>query len=141
MKLTFKFETGNVNWIDVAELFRLAPLGVRDPEKLRRACENSFLVCFAYVDDKLIGMGRAISDGEYQAAVYDLVILPEYQSKGVGKQVMGEIYKRLPVKTIILYSVPGKELFYEKLGYCKMLTAMVRRNEGHDEFRSSGYIK
>jgi hypothetical protein len=77
MKLIFKFEPGNINWYDAAELLRLATLGIRDPEKLRRACESSFLVCFAYVKDKLIGMGSVISDGEYQAVVYDLVVLPD----------------------------------------------------------------
>jgi len=141
MNLTFKYELNGVNWSEVAELFRIAPLGVRDPDKLRRSCEKSFLVCFAYIEDKLVGMGRAISDGEYQAAVYDLVILPEYQSKGIGRQIMEAIHWRLPVKTIILYAVPGKESFYRKLGYCKMLTAMARRNEDIDGFRSAGYIE
>ena len=54
---------------------------------------------------------------------------------------MEELHRRLPVKTIILYAVPGKESFYGKLGYCKMLTAMARRNEDIDDFRSAGYIE
>jgi len=54
---------------------------------------------------------------------------------------MEELQRRLPVKTTILYAVPGKESFYGKLGYCKMLTAMARRNEDTDDFRSAGYIE
>ncbi|MDY6791694.1 MAG: GNAT family N-acetyltransferase [Thermodesulfobacteriota bacterium] len=141
MKISFKYEPSKVNWSEAAELFSKAPLGVRDPDKLRRSCEKSFLVCFAYVEDKLVGMGRAISDGEYQAAIYDLVILPEYQGRGIGRQIMEELHRRLPVKTIILYAVPGKEPFYGKLGYAKMRTAMARRNEDMDDFRSAGYIE
>jgi len=89
----------------------------------------------------LVGMGRALSDGEYQAAIYDLVVLPAYQSKGIGRQIMEAIQRRLPVKTIILYAVPGKELFYKNLGYFKMQTAMARRNEALEEFRLEGYIE
>ncbi|MBT8357638.1 MAG: GNAT family N-acetyltransferase [Desulfobacterales bacterium] len=141
MNIIFQFDLNGVNWSEAADLFRRAPLGVRDPDKLRRSCEQSFLVCFAYLKNKLVGMGRAISDGEYQAAIYDLVILPEYQNKGIGQQVMEELHRRLPVKTILLYAVPGKESFYRKLGYCKMLTAMAKRNEELDDFRLAGYIE
>ena len=141
MNIAFKYELKGVNWSEAADLFRRAPLGIRDPDKLRRSCENSFLVCFAYIEEKLVGMSRAISDGEYQAAIYDLAILPEYQNRGIGRQIMEEIHRRLPVKTILLYAVPGKESFYEKLGYSKMLTAMARRNEAKDDFRSAGYIE
>lgn len=141
MNIVFKFELRGVDWSEAADLFRRAPLGVRDPDKLRRSCEQSFLVCFVYLKNKLVGMGRAISDGEYQAAIYDLVILPEYQNKGIGRKIMEELHRRLPVKTILLYAVPGKESFYRKLGYSKMLTAMARRNEEEDDFRSEGYIE
>ena len=141
MNIVFQFDLNGVNWSEAADLFRRAPLGVRDPDKLRRSCEQSFLVCFAYLKNKLVGMGRAISDGEYQAAIYDLVILPEYQNKGIGQQVMEELHRRLPVKTILLYAVPGKESFYRELGYCKMLTAMAKRNEELDYFRLAGYIE
>ena len=141
MNIVFKYELKNVDWSEAAELFRRAPLGVRNPDKLRRSCENSFLVCLAYIEDELVGMSRAISDGEYQAAIYDLVILPEYQNKGIGRKIMEELHRRLPVKTIILYAVPGKESFYEKLGYSKMLTALAKRNEEIDDFRSGGYIE
>jgi ribosomal protein S18 acetylase RimI-like enzyme len=141
MDIVFKYEIDDVDWSEAAELFIRAPLGAREPDKLRRACEQSFVVCLAYMGKKLVGMVRAISDGEYQAAIYDLVILPEYQNQGIGKKIMEEIHRRLPVKTILLYAVPGKETFYRKLGYCKMRTAMARRNEELDDFRSAGYIE
>jgi len=44
MNINFNYELNGVNWFEVAELFRRAPLGVRDPDKLRRACEKSFVV-------------------------------------------------------------------------------------------------
>ena len=141
MDVKFKFELDGIDWTKAADLFKRAPLGIRDPNKLRKSCEKSYLVCFAYDEDRLIGMGRAISDGEYQAAIYDLVVLPEYQGKGVGKQLMKQIHSCLPVETIILYAVPGKEDFYQKLGYHKMRTAMAKKILNEEGFRSGGYIE
>ena len=53
---------------------------------------------------------------------------------------MESIHGRLPVKTIILYAVPGKEPFYRKLGYYRLLTGMAKRDEDLEVFRSNGYI-
>jgi len=91
MPISLSFKINGIDWSEVTEIFRQAPLGNREPEKLRRACENSYLVCFAFDKKKLVGMGRAISAGEYQAAIYDLVVLPEYQSNGIGRQIMEAI--------------------------------------------------
>jgi hypothetical protein len=79
VSLELKFGTANLDWSKVCRLIELAPLGKREPDKLRRAVENSYVVCTAYDRGSLIGFGRALSDGEYQSAIYDLVVLPEYQ--------------------------------------------------------------
>ncbi len=141
MKIEYKFELDEINWSDAVALFKFAPLGVREPAKLRKSCEKSYLTCFAFDDSRLVGMGRAISDGEYQAAIYDVVVLPEYQGRGIGKDIMKQLHGRLSVETIILYAVPGKEVFYQKLGYNKMLTAMAKKVTNEASFRSSGYIE
>lgn len=134
MNIELTHDLDGVDWFKAAEIFKLAPLGIREPEKLRRAFENSYITCCAYCSEKLVGMARAISDGEYQAAIYDLVLLPEFQRKGVGANIISNLHNRLPVETIILYSVPGKEQFYEKLGYNKMLTAMAQKNKASNLF-------
>ena len=46
------------------------------------------------------------------------------KSKGVGKQIMTAMLEKLKPLNVILYSVPGKEEFYKKLGFTPMLTAM-----------------
>ncbi|MCP4755015.1 MAG: GNAT family N-acetyltransferase [Proteobacteria bacterium] len=140
MNIRFCFDTNGVNWIELAEVIKRAPLGIRDPEKQRRACENSYAVCFAFDNEKLVGMVRAVSDGEYQAAIYDMVVLPEYQGKGIGKMLMDNIEKRLPVSTSILFAAPGKESFYQKCGYRKLLTGMGSF-DNPDRWRIDGYIE
>jgi ribosomal protein S18 acetylase RimI-like enzyme len=130
-----------VDWEEASILFERAPLGKqkRDPEKLKRAFEVSYAVIVVYDSGKLVGMGRALCDGEYQAAIYDMVVLPEYQGKGIGKKIIDKLCEKLPVENIILYSVPGREGFYTKCGFRKMRTAMARLNpfmSGQD----SGYL-
>ena len=140
MGIRLQFDTDGVKWTETAEVFRRAPLGTREPEKLRRACENSNVVCFAYDGGKLVGMGRALSDGEYQAGLYDLVVLPEYQGRGIGKAIVGAIHERLPSCTTILYSDPGKEAFYEKCGYHRLLTGMIHSSDP-EGLRARGFIQ
>lgn len=126
MNITLSYESDNIDWNEISEIFEKAPLGTREPEKLRRASENCELVCFAKDGDIFIGFARVITDGEYNGVIYDLCVLPEYQSKGIGKLIMDAILKKLHPLNIILYAVPGKEGFYEKLGFKTMLTAMGR---------------
>jgi predicted N-acetyltransferase YhbS len=52
--------------------------------------------------------------------------MPSHQGTGLGKQVVQELIKLSDGhKKIILYSVPGKEGFYKKFGFLRMLTAMA----------------
>lgn len=132
----------NINWDEVVIVFERAPLGKRrrDPEKLKRAFESSYAVVCVFDSDKLIGLGRALCDGEYQAAIYDVVLLPEYQGMGIGKEMMKRLCDQLPVENIILYAVPGREGFYKRLGFKKMLTAMAILNPVMAK-PESGYIE
>lgn len=122
--ITFYRELKHVGWDEAVALFKLT-LGAREQDKLQRAFENSFATVAAFDDQRLIGMGRAICDGEYQAAIYDVVVHPEYQRRGIGAQLMSHLRQQLPVDNIILYSVPKREGFYAKCGYKKMRTAMA----------------
>ena len=120
MKISIKYGTENIGWAEVCEVFRLASLGIRDPEKIESASKNSFLVCSAFVDSKLIGFGRAISDGFCQSAIYDVVVLPEFQNQGVGKTIMSTLLEKLPRdSTVLIFVAPGKEGFYRKFGFNK----------------------
>lgn len=125
-RIDIQFGVDNLPWAAICEIFLLAPLGKRNPEKLQKASVNSFLVCTAWHSDKVVGFARVISDEEYQAAIYDLVILPHYQGRGVGRQIMEAINEKLPeVKTVMLFAVPDKIGFYQKLGYDKLRTGMA----------------
>ena len=97
----------------------------RDPETNQKAFENSYTFLFVFDDERLVGFGRAISDGVCQAALYDVAVRPEYQGKGVGTMIVDRLTEKCPGCSIILYATPGKEPFYEKLHFKRMKTGMA----------------
>jgi ribosomal protein S18 acetylase RimI-like enzyme len=131
----------DINWKDAVEVIERAPLGAkkRTPLFLEKAFKSSFISVYVFDSEKLIGLGRALCDGVYQAAIYDVVLLPEYQGKGIGKEMVTRLCNQLPEVNIILYSVPGREGFYEKCGFKKMRTAMAKMGPSYSN-PESGYL-
>jgi predicted N-acetyltransferase YhbS len=72
--------------------------------------------------------------------MFDVVLLPEYQGRGIGRRIMHFLAGKSKAPSILLYAVPGREGFYAKLGYRKMKTAMAKFPD--PEMRQkSGYIE
>ena len=126
MNLELKFDCANVDWAFVSETLRRVGMASRPPELLQKAFAASAVVVFAYADGQPVGFGRAISDGAYQAAVYEMAVVPEFQRQGLGARIMQAILDRLPGYNVILYASPGKEDFYRKLSFRRMKTGMAR---------------
>jgi len=125
MNLKIQYNCLNIDWNYVSEILKEVGMAYFEGEVHRKAFENSQTVVFAFDDDKLIGFGRAISDGTYQAAIYDVAVLPEYQGKKIGSVIVNSIIKCIPQCNFILYASPGKEIFYKKLNFKKMKTGMA----------------
>ncbi len=134
------FTVDHVDWHIVAEVYRRAPLGNHEPEKLQRAFQQSDVCCFAYRGTDLIGAGRAISDGEFFATICDLVVLPEYQRQGVGKTIMKGMIEKLAVPKVILACVLGQEGFYRKLGFLRHKSVMALY-PNVAWFKENGYLE
>ncbi len=116
----------NIDWTEVRSCLRTLGMAYRDPELHRRAFLNSYAVVFLRDGELLIGFGRAISDGAYQAAVYDVAVLPPYQRQGLGTLIMERLLARITNCNVILYANPGREDFYLKLGFRPMRTGMAK---------------
>ena len=114
----------NIDWDLVPIILELGGMGFHEASVHRKAFENSASVVFIFDQSKLVGFGRAISDGVYQAAIYDVAVLPDYQSQGIGRIILEAIIQSLPGCNFILYASPGKEQFYEKLNFSKLKTGM-----------------
>ena len=123
--MTLAYSTDSVNWTELAEVYRLAPLGRYDPAQLQRAYEQSQVCCFGYHGAQLIAAGRALSDGEYFAFICDIVVLPEFQRQGIGVRIMNAMSERLAAEKVLLACVIGQEGFYRKLGFLKHKSVMA----------------
>lgn len=98
----------------------------KNEDVIIEALRNSVIIKKIIVDNKPVGMARAIGDGLYYLIV-DVVVSREYQGKGFGKILIEEIVKDVYNKTkegqkasINLVSMQGKEEFYEKCGFRKI---------------------
>ncbi|WP_027178143.1 GNAT family N-acetyltransferase [Maridesulfovibrio bastinii] len=140
MNIKIKSDCTDIDWNLVVEILKAVGMGYHEPEIHSKAFKNSQVVVFIFDDDKLIGFGRAISDGAYQAAIYDCAILPDYQGHKLGALIIDSILEKLKGYNILLYASPGKEGFYIKQGFSNMKTGMARFvNE--NKMRAKGFIE
>ena len=120
-----QFDTNGVDWHEVSELLRLAGMAYYDGDIHKQAFSRSHTVMFVFHAEKLVGMGRVISDGTYQAAMYDVAVLPAYQGKGFGRFIVQSLLGYCVACNVILYASPGKEPFYEKSNFKRLKTGMA----------------
>ncbi len=126
MNFLWVYNNSEVDWDELSELYRIAPLGKKSPEDLETVFSNSKFKCFVYLDKALVGVGRALADGLDCSYICDVAVHPEYQGLRLGKKIIEKLVALSEGhKKIILYANPGKEGFYSKLGFHKMKTAMA----------------
>ena len=113
--------------IDVYELEELCDRvgwARRPIRKVKKALKYSFLVvCMWEVRNtrrRLIGFARATSDYAFNATIWDVVVDPQYQKKGLGKAMMKFMIKKLrkeDISNITLFADPQVINFYQNLGF------------------------
>ena len=94
----------------------------REPDMLRRAFSNSLYALAAFDNDKLVGLIRAVGDGASIIFIQDLLILPEYQRRGIGSrllQILMEKYKKVYQLQLLTDDSKKNIAFYEAVGLKK----------------------
>ena len=116
-----------VDWHELSQLYKIAPLGDKRPDDLKLSFSNSRYHCFVFDDQsRLMGVGRALADGVDCAYICDVAVHPRMQGRGLGKTIIRRLRDRSAGhRKIILYTDPGKEGFYARLGFRRMRTAMA----------------
>lgn len=116
----------DVDWPALSDLYRRAPLGDKPPELLRTVFGNSRYHWLVRDNGVLVAAGRAVADGADCACICDVVVCPTRQGTGLGQAMVQRLVEQCRGhRKIILYSVPGKEPFYARFGFRRMLTAMA----------------
>jgi GNAT superfamily N-acetyltransferase len=88
----------------------------RTAEEHERSFRNS-VVRLAFDDDRLIGAARAITDGVYTAAVFDVCVLPSHRGRGIGRQLMRSLINGLQNQFIVLVCDEKLRQFYGDVGF------------------------
>lgn len=100
------------------------------PETHLKILQGSFHVILA-IDDQtsqVVGFITAISDGVSAAYIPHLEVLPEYQQKGIGSELVKRMLDSLrQIYMIDLTCDPDLQPFYERFGM-RPYTAMISRN-------------
>jgi ribosomal protein S18 acetylase RimI-like enzyme len=126
MTLRWQHDIAGIDWNALSELYRIAPLGEKDPGDLKVCFTNSMFKCFVFDGALPVGAGRAVADGMDCSYICDVAVHPRFQGRGLGKEIIGKLRDfSAGHRKIILYANPGKEGFYRKLGFLPMKTAMA----------------
>ncbi len=91
-----------------------------DSEDLRQALDNSWYVVAAYQGSELVGVGRLVSDGVLYAMIYDMIVKPSHQGRGIGTAILDKLVQKCNdsgLRDIQLFSARGKVSFYRKRGF------------------------
>ncbi len=126
VELQWVYSIEKIDWVELSNLYRVAPLGDKKPEDLAISFSNSRFTCFVFDANKLIGVCRALADGVDCSYLCDIAVHPDYQGAGIGKMIVSWLVEQSKShRKIILYAAPGKEVFYQKLGFKRMATALA----------------
>lgn len=140
MNLTWSNTTTDRDWPDLETLYRLAPLGNKSAALLKTVFDNSRYKWLVRDGETLVAAGRALADGADCSYICDVAVLPAYQGTGLGKAVVARLVEdSKDHRKTILYAVPGREGFYSRLGFRRMLTAMAIFRDGDAAVRG-GYV-
>ncbi|MCQ4796244.1 GNAT family N-acetyltransferase [Anaerofustis stercorihominis] len=97
--------------------------GDYDIKETQKALEKTINIT-AYNDNKLVGCIRILSDGYYFGTITELLVLPEFQHKGIGSRLLNLAKENAP--TMLYFGAqPGVEEFYEKNGCEKRMQSYI----------------
>ena len=90
------------------------------PQMLEQALSHSLAIYLALDGDAVVGLIRLVGDGFSSVFVQDLIVLPTYQSQGIGsrlmKQALGDFKDAYQVQLVT--DQTEKTLgFYHSLGF------------------------
>lgn len=114
----------NIDFYELEELCDRVGWARRPIRKVKKAIEHSFLVVSMWEvvgkKRRLIGFARATSDHAFNATIWDVVVDPKFQGRGLGKAMMKYSISQLrsaDISNITLFADPQVVKFYQRLGF------------------------
>jgi len=126
----------------VAELRQAVGWNRMDTELSDPRLKNSFHLC-AFDGSKLVGYAAVVSNGVTDAYIQDVMVHPDFQRTGIGRQLMHKTIRHLTDDGVYMVSVIYGEAelrqYYEEFGFTTMLCGQMEllpdheRQEAHHE--------
>ena len=105
--------------LKIATGFRNRPI-----DQVERALKNDLLDVVAIVNNEVVGMGRLVGDGVMYWYLQEIIVLTEYQGKGIGTGIVNYLLEYIKKHTedetftsVGLTAAEGKTSFYERFGF------------------------
>ena len=112
-------ETKEINIKDILILYKANEWSsANKPTELYNALTNSETLITAWEGPKLVGLGNAISDGFLTVYYPHLLVLPDYQGKGIGKMIVDKMQEKYSHFHMQMLTADGRSVdFYKKNGF------------------------
>ena len=103
----------------------------RTIKDLKKCLANSDVIISLWVGDKIVGFGRALTDGIYRGVLWDIVIDQNYQGKGFGKLIVKSLLSSKKIKNTkkVYLMTTDKKLFYSQLDFKEVTSQNLLINE------------
>ncbi len=114
-------ETRTIQTHDVLPLYQANRwTAANKPEELMGALHNSHALVTAWDDDRLIGLGNAISDGFLVVYYPHLLVHPDYQGQGIGQMIVAKMQDKYQHMHMQMLTADREATeFYKKVGFEK----------------------
>ena len=125
MTIKYKFKIEDKDLSKVCDLYKMSGWWKRScsSEKIYRLMAGSFCFVTAWDGNKLVGMGRALSDAFNDAYIQDIFVDEKYRKRGIASSIVKKLVKYCLLKNIrwiALIAAPGSVGVYEREGFKKM---------------------
>ncbi|WP_347559334.1 GNAT family N-acetyltransferase [Anaerofustis stercorihominis] len=121
--MNYKIDDKDINVKDFISFVNQIWKGEYDVLETKNALTKTMNIT-VYDEEKLIGCIRILTDGYFFGTITDLLVLPEYQKKGIGSKLL-ELAKEHTPTMLYFGSKPGTQNFYEKNGCKKSLQSFI----------------
>ena len=106
----------------------------RSNREIRKLLAGSTVVVSLWRGKRIVGFGRATSDGIYRAVLWDVVVAGELQGRGLGRKVVNALLDApeiCGVEKVYLMTTNSQE-FYLQVGFQKANDQVLfSKTQGH----------
>jgi predicted GNAT family acetyltransferase len=125
-KVIYETDLNGVDWEEMKTTLRQDTFdNGRNPEQLELSFKNSYAACVAYIDKRIVGTARVLSDGICNAYIVDIWTLSAYRRQGIATTMVKMLLTKLQGQHVYLFTDDIPQ-FYKKLGFKEQPIGMGR---------------